>query len=125
MRTLSVLLATIVLAGCASDPGKVSEGDLDKVRDSSQNVQIGMSKDDALDAYPKANKVRLATSSVDGVAIEEWKIEAYHDDDWNKSRDLFVSFLYFANGTLVDISDTRIDYREDTDLVKRWAGGGG
>ena len=121
-RTICVLSAVLMLAGCKGDPGKVSKADLKKIRGAAENVSIGMSKDDALAAYPKGNKVRLSTSSVEGVTIEEWKVEAYHDDDWKKSRDLYVTFRYFAGDKLVDISDTRHDYREDPELVSQWLG---
>jgi hypothetical protein len=122
MLTLAAV-ATMVVA-CASNSAKMSEGDLKKVEAAATNVHVGMGKQEALDTYPRGNKVRLSSSSFGGVAVEEWKIEAYADDDWNKSRDLFVSFLYFAGDKLVDMSDTRLPYRESPDLVNRWIGGG-
>ena len=51
----------------------------------------------------------------------EARAEAFHDT--NKGRDLVVQFLYFRNDVLVDMSDSRIDFRNDAALTKRWAGG--
>ena len=127
MKRLLLPLAFVGLVGlftaCESDPAKVDKGNLSKIRESSSELTVGMAKDEALAVYKKGNTVRLSTSTVNAVAIEEWKAEAYHDDDWSKNRDLFVQFLYFADGRLVDISDTRIAYRDNPDLVSRWAGG--
>ncbi len=58
-------------------------------------------------------------TSIDGAMIEEWKYEAFVDKD-KQGRDLFVTFLYFCNDHLVDTSDTRIDFRNNAQLVERW-----
>jgi hypothetical protein len=123
LRIVLVIVAAAAVAACASDPADVSGGDLKKIRAGASNVHVGMTKQAALDAYPKGNKVRLSSSSFEGTAVEEWKIEAYADDDWNKSRDLFITFLYFADDKLVDMSDSRLPYRESPELVNRWVGG--
>jgi hypothetical protein len=128
-RILTVMLVALAagLCGCKSDPAKVSEGDLTKVRASFDQLAVGMTKDEALGTFKKGSKVRLSSSVVAGANVEEYKIEAYHDDDWNKRRDLFVAFLYFLDGTLVEISDTRENYAEEPATVERWRtiGGGG
>jgi PBP1b-binding outer membrane lipoprotein LpoB len=111
--------AAVLLSGCG-EASKVSSGDLNQVRSTTEDLQIGMSQDDVEKVLKKGSFKRLSTSSMNGVAIEEYKIEAYHDDDWNKRRDLFVRFLYFADGTLVEISDRRLDYRENPAISQRW-----
>lgn len=109
------------LPACSSPPkaGEVSTKQLATLRQTHRDVKAGASMKQALASYPGANEVRLGTSSVDGVTIEEWKVEAFNDS--KSGRDLFVSFLYFAGEKLVDVSDTRIDYRGNPELVKRWA----
>ncbi|MEO1130167.1 MAG: hypothetical protein AAFX05_10750 [Planctomycetota bacterium] len=122
MKTSLVAAAigvAMLVSGCG-ESSKVSSGDLNKVRSTTESLQIGMSQDDVEKALQKGSFKRLSTSSMNGVAIEEFKIEAYHDDDWNKRRDLFVRFLYFADGTLVEISDRRLDYRENPAISQRW-----
>jgi hypothetical protein len=107
------------LAGCSSPaPGQVSKEDLAAVRTGYAKLHTGMSRDEALNSFPKANKVKLGSASMGGATIEEWKVEAFYDDD--KRKDLFVTFLYFLDGKLVDQSDTRIAFRDQPDLVDRW-----
>jgi hypothetical protein len=119
-----LLAATLLIAGCSSDKAKMSEGDVKAMRSSYESLSIGMSKDEALGTFKKGNKVKMSSSSIAGKAIEEWKVEGYHDDDWNKTRDMFITFLYFADGRLVDVSDRRLSIRENPELVQSWGGGG-
>ena len=112
----------LVMGSCASDPAKVSKSDLTHVRRAADKLTIGMSKDDVLQSIGDASTKRLTTSRVGGISIEEYTVEAYYDDDWNKSRDLYKSFLYFADGTLVEIADRRIDYGGNPEIVKQWTG---
>ena len=112
------LLAS-TLVGCASKPpAEVSRSELASVRQSSASIKVGDQKQAVLDAFKSGNKLKLGSSVIDGATIEEWKVEAYHDED--KRKDLFVRFLYFCNDRLVDTSDTRIDYRTNTALVEKW-----
>jgi hypothetical protein len=120
-----LVAATLFFAGCSSDKAKVSEGDVKSMRSSYDQLSIGMSKDEALGTFKKGNKIKLSSSSIAGKSVEEWKVEGYHDDDWNKSRDMFITFLYFADGRLVDVSDRRLNIRDNPELVESWGGGGG
>jgi len=97
--------------------------DLVRVRSSVGSLTPGESRDAVLKAVKPANAVPLGTSVVDGITVEEWKIEAFHDSD--KGRDLFVRFCYFIDGRLVDASDRRLDFRSNPDLVRSWAGAAG
>lgn len=116
-----VALIALSLGACSSPPpAEVSKSDLAAVRASYAKLSTGMTRDQALNSFPKGNKVKLGSASVGGATIEEWKVEAYHDDDDRK--DLFVTFLYFLDGKLVDSSDTRIAFREQADIVDRWKG---
>ena len=126
MRTKLMMVVVaglaVALGGCASAPaGSMSKGELATVRSSQTKVRVGESKDGALKSYgDKANKVRMSSASLEGAAIEEWKIEAFNDDG-DRGRDLFVTFLYFRNDVLVDMSDTRLDFRNNPALTARWA----
>lgn len=116
------VMAAAGLAACSSAPkGSVSKKELRDIKASAQTVAPGQPKADVLAKYEGANLVRLSSTQVDGAAIEEWKSEAFTDSD--HGRDLSVQFLYFRNDILVDTSDTRLDYRGDSELMKRWAAG--
>lgn len=120
IRLAVLSLALLALTACGGSPSKVSEGDLKTVRANYDSLQIGMSQKDVQKSLKKGNLIRLGSSAMEGASIEEYKLEAYHDDNWNKQRDLFVAFLYFADDTLVDMSNTRIDYRNKPDVVENW-----
>jgi hypothetical protein len=117
-------LALSGLGACSSAPkGAVSEKELAETRATQQSLRLGQAKDDALSQFKHGNVLRLSSARISGVDIEEWKVEAFNDDNSKKSRELFVSFLYFANGKLVDIRDTRADYTRDAEIVRHWSGG--
>lgn len=118
-RWMAGALGCLVLCGCASKPpAEVSQKELTAVRDSHAAAKIGDPKQKVLDSYQSGNKVKLGSSVAEGATIEEWKVEAYHDE--KNRKDLFVSFLYFCDDRFVDSSDTRIDFRSNPDLVKQW-----
>lgn len=119
---LPFVLSAILLASCGSKPkGSVSEKELAAVKQVSHAISPGMKKSAVLPKFEKdgANVVRLSSTQLDGATIEEWKSEAFNDS--NKGRDLSVQFLYFRNDILVDLSESRIDFRNDPALTKRWA----
>ena len=121
---LPIALSAALPASCGSKPkGSVSEKELAMIRDVSHSIAPGMKKSAVLPKFEKdgANVVRLSSTQLDGATIEEWKTEAFNDS--KKGRDLSVQFLYFRNDVLVDLSETRIDFRNDPALTKRWAGG--
>ena len=122
MGIIGLACAAMLLGGCQSDPGKVSKGEVEKVRQTSAQMDVGTSKDDVLQAYKGAGQYRLSSTSHKGHQVEEYKIEAYHDDDWNRSRDQVIQFLYFVDDALVEISDSRVNYRENAAILDRWVG---
>ena len=118
---LRAALVAALLAGCSSSPpAQVSKDELASVRQSHAGLVPGMPKGKALDSFKAGNKVKLGSAMIGGASIEEWKVEAFHDHDSRK--DLFVTFLYFRNDVLVDSSDSRINFRENSELLERWQG---
>ena len=116
-----VVMMMVSAGGCASKPaGLVSESELKQSRDSYSKLPIGTPRDEALAKLGAGNRVKLGSAAIDSAMIEEWKYEAFVDRD--KGRELFVTFLYFCDGKLVDTSDTRIDFRNNAELVTRWRG---
>ncbi|GMV25531.1 MAG: hypothetical protein AMXMBFR58_15620 [Phycisphaerae bacterium] len=127
LRTASVAVAACVvlaaggLCGCASKPAaEVSKGQMAEIRQVHGQLQPGAPRQQVLDSFKAGNKVKLGTSSVGGIDVEEWKVEAYYDE--KERKNLFVTFLYFVNGKLADSSDARIDFRSNPELVDRWGG---
>lgn len=119
VRIGMVVALTMVLGGCASKPAaEVSKSELASVRQTHANAKIGDTKKSVLDSYKSGNKIKLGASVLEGSTIEEWKVEAFHDE--SKRKDLFVTFLYFCNDRFVDSSDSRIDFRTNHELVTRW-----
>jgi hypothetical protein len=124
VRIIAIILASAALvAGCSSKPAaEVSRSELAAVRQSHAAMKVGDSKAKVLESFHAGNKVKLGSSVLDGAAIEEWKVEAFHDE--SKRKDLFVTFLYFSDDRFVDSSDTRIDFRNNPTLVDRWKSAG-
>lgn len=114
-------VAAAMLSGCGSKPAaEVSKKELAAVRESHAAVKVGDPKQKVLDSFRSGNKVKLGASELGGATIEEWKVEAFHDE--SKRKDLFITFLYFRNDKFVDSSDARIDFRNNATIVDRWAG---
>ncbi len=112
-------VAAAAIGGCSSPPpAQVSQSQLAATRATHQALKLGTPTRDVLSAFKYGNTVKLGAASLDGLDIEEWKTEAFRDRD--RGKDLFVAFLYFGNGRLVDSSDTRIDFRSNEALVQRW-----
>lgn len=110
-----------MLGGCGSkSPAQVSKGDMAEMRESHAAAKVGDPKQKVLDSFKSGNKVKLGASEIGGATIEEWKVEAFHDE--KKRKDMFVTFLYFSNDRFVDSSDTRIDFRNNPEIVDRWRG---
>lgn len=113
------LVALLIVAACSSPPaGAVDKEQLAAIRGTAAKVAVGAPRDQVLAQYKGANQVRLGSAEIEGATIEEWKVEAFNDQ--GTGRDLFVQFMYFANGRLVDASDARIAFRENPTIVKAW-----
>lgn len=115
---LCTVAASLALVGCSPKPAaEVSRGELATARQSYSTIKPGAPRQKVLDSFKAGNKVKLGASTIDGATIEEWKYEAFHDE--KNRKDLFVTFLYFCNDRFVDSSDTRIDFRNNHELVSR------
>lgn len=123
MRAGVVIVAASMLIACGGSPGKVSKRDLQDVRAAYNQVALGMTESEVASLLRKGSYERLSSGTVDGMAVEEYKLEAYYDDDWNKTRDLQIAFFYFADDRLVSISDSRIQYRAKPEIVAQWRKG--
>ena len=118
---LLILFAAVglLLGGCAAkSPASVSRSELASIRKSYSSINVGDSKAKVLESFKAGNSVKLGSASIGGAAIEEWKVEAFHDED--KRKDMFVTFLYFCNDRFVESSDVRIDFRTNPSVVDRW-----
>lgn len=124
MQRTGLIVAAIAAAtfgGCGSKPAaEVSKKEMLAVRESHAAARVGDPKQKVLDSFKSGNKVKLGASELGGATIEEWKVEAFHDE--KNRKDLFVTFLYFRNDKFVDSSDTRIDFRNNAAIVDRWSG---
>jgi len=119
LRLAALALSATLFAGCASKPAaEVSKEELAAVRASYASITPGMPRQQVLDSFKAGNKIKLGSSVTGGATIEEWKVEAFRDED--KRKDLFVTFLYFCDDRFVDSSDSRIDFRTNTALVEEW-----
>ena len=119
MVWIGAVLTAASLQGCSSAPaGEVSSKELASVRQSYTQLKAGQPRQAVLDTFKAGNKVKLGSSVAGGVTIEEWKVEAFHDE--SNRKDLFVTFLYFCDDRFVDSSDARIDFRNNPKLVEEW-----
>lgn len=116
--TVLGLAAALMAGGCSSAPAKVSHGELEGMRKANASLKLGAPKAQVLKSFEDGNVVKLGASAFGEAMVEEWKAEGFHDEHHRK--DLFVTFLYFCNDKFVDSSDTRIDFRNNEELVKRW-----
>jgi soluble cytochrome b562 len=115
-----LMIASLMLAACSSPKPRshVSEKEMKDIRSAYASLATGVDKAAALAKFKAGNQVKLSSAEIAGVSIEEWKVEALREA--KPRNDLFISHLYFANGRLVDISDSRVNFRENTALVERW-----
>lgn len=122
MKISSIMPAfamTACIAGCSSPPAaEVSKSEMQAIRTAHDQTRPGMPKDAVLQGYKAGNTLKLGSSLIDGVTIEEWKAEAFRDE--KNRKDMLVTFLYFCNDQFVDQSDSRIDFRNNPELVDRW-----
>lgn len=112
------------LGGCSSPKpiGSVSESQMKGVRSSFSSLRTGVDRDQALAGFAAGNRVKLGSAVINGVAVEEWKAEAIREK--KPRNDIFITFLYFCDDRLVDVSDTRVDFRGNPQLVEQWTHAG-
>jgi len=124
----AVAIGSCALGGCiiSTDIGggskytrartEVSDYKLDEIVASNTRVRLGQPKHDVLATYPAETLTFKSSIKQDGSIIEEWRTEAV-----SRSNDVyFRRYLYFVDDRLVEMSDDRIDYREDPRYLDRW-----
>lgn len=116
-RLFGAAFLACALAGCASDPAQVSDSTYREVRQAHSQLKTGTAKKDVLKSFDDANTVMLSQSEIVEVRVEEWKVEAKKGE--KEKSELFVTFLYFADDTLIEVRDKRWDYRADKSLPDR------
>lgn len=120
--TLAVVVA-LPLAGCVSNPARVSASQMRSIQQAMPRLQVGMSKDEALAALPPHGyRNMIGATSVEGGTLEEWAIEAFVVDTWGTGQvvQTMSRYLYFVNNKLADVSVAPLQYRDRRDLVVEW-----
>lgn len=120
---LAAFAASITLAGCVSNPAKVSSSQMKTLQDAMPRLQVGMPKADALAAIPPHGfKNMIGTTSIEGGTLEEWSIGAFVVDTWGSGQvvQTLERYLYFVNDKLADVSIQPLQYRDRRDLVIEW-----
>lgn len=126
-RSLALLALTVVytsLAGCivaigndgyASGPeGErwyVDEHGMTDLVGSNKDIELGMTRREALSLYPDRLSTLMSAATIDGRHIEEFRIQAYEGKP-KKVTSTFRRWLYFVDGELVRISSEKIDYTQ-------------
>ena len=97
---------------------RVTEAEMTDMLSRTRDLRVGMAREAALGLYPATHLNLKSSTSVDGTVFEEWQVEAYS----SRGDVHFRRYLYFADGTLAAFSDSRVDYRENPEVLRGWAG---
>lgn len=124
---IAALAASTLCTGCifvgSSDSTRnnavrITRPQMDDLIAQTRQLRVGMSRDEALALYPAEHLNLKSSTTAEGSVFEEWQVEAYA-----RSQDVyFRRYLYFANNTLAAFSDSRLDYRDNQDVLRGWAG---
>ena len=133
-KTLSLIALTVAyaaLAGCVVAIGNegytsgpqgerwyVDEHGMNALVATNKDLELGMSRREALDLYPDRLSTLVSAATVDGRHVEEFRIQAYEGRP-RKVSSTFRRWLYFVDGTLVRVSSEPIDYTE-SGVVSGW-----
>jgi hypothetical protein len=123
---VGAVVAAGVLSGCIhvsntssgykNNSRAVTKTEMVEVMDANKRVELGMSLDEALESYP-ARLVTLRSSAAIGEhTIEVYQVAAYQ----SKGASRFERWLYFVDGSLVEVSDLELDWRGDEALLLNW-----
>lgn len=121
-------LSALVAGGCvyarvdrvavAPDGYEVTDSGMRGLVESNNAVGLGQPRDAVLSAYPPGALSLKSSATIDGYRVEEWRAQAVSHD-----RDTFFRrYLYFVDGALAELSDDRVEYREEPGVVARWTG---
>lgn len=129
-RTLglvAVVAAGLLSTGCIFVSGgsrtyasasPITATEMDDMIARTRDLRVGMPREEALNLYPAEHLNLKSSTAVDASVFEEWQVEAY-----SRNSDVyFRRYLYFADGTLAAFSDTRVEYRENPEVLRGWAG---
>ena len=99
---------------------RVSSSTLDDMIGENRSISLGDTKKGVLERFDEKAATLMGSVRIDGSTVEEWRVRA---NDRSRSR-YFQRWYYFVDGTLVEFSNDRVDYRDDDDIVKRWVSQG-
>jgi len=115
----AALIAALVPIACSTPPGQVSASELAELRRTSSDVQPGLAKQQVLARFRAGERTRLGSSLVGSVTIEEWEVHAFTDPDKAGAQE-FRTFLYFVDDVLVDVTLSKLSYRDSREILDEW-----
>ncbi len=129
-RTLglvAVIAAGLLSTGCifvgggsraSTTASRVTPAQVEDMIGRTRGLRVGMPREDALGLYPAEHLNLKSSTTAEGGVFEEWQVEAY-----SRTNDVyFRRYLYFADGSLAAFSDSRVEYRENPEVLRGWAG---
>ncbi len=81
-----------------------------------KHVHLGMSRESVLAHYPADLLTKFDASQHEGRQLETWQVFAYSSSKNAK----FERWLYFIDGSLVEMARSEIDYADDPATLDRW-----
>ncbi len=131
LRTVAaaVLFSAVLITGCVVSVGNrgyskldsgtrrvVTKAQFDQVVEANKSVYLGMDQHDVLATYPADLLTKFETGSYDGRDLEVWQVRAVSRSGGNS----FQRWLYFVDGSLVEMARSEVDYRDEPDTLERW-----
>ncbi len=129
LATAALVASTLFLTGCvvsvkshgthsyASDTHRtVNPHEFASLVEQNKHVHLGMHRDEALAQYPADLVTKFDAATYDARTLEVWQVYAYSDSKNAK----FERWLYFVDGTLVEMSRSEVDYDDDPAILDRW-----
>lgn len=126
-----VLCSLATLSGCvvavgnrsarySSDSSRVvTRTQFERVVESNKTVHLGMPREAVLATYPADLLTKFESAQYDGHELEVWQVRAIT----TKGDRSFERWLYFVDGSLVEMSRLELDFRDDPGALARWLAG--
>ena len=128
--SILMVLAALSLTGCeTTDPPYILyEKDRQQFNNQNVSVELGMTTEQVREILTLGEFTRQGTAVANGSVISEWELEAKIwgfkrplDGTRGGSVDYHWRYYYFLDDELMDISTSRLRYRERAaDLVIEW-----
>lgn len=130
IAVVGALALTSMLSGCISvrshsrpstpyaGSRSVNAAQFEEVMRQNHRVRLGMHRDEVLALYPADLLSLKSSASIEGAVVEEWQVMAIRSD-WRNS---FERWLYFVDGSLVEMRDSRLSTQGRVAQVFRWRG---